>query len=156
MRSPEPRIARYVAQETAISAVINTAFSLALFLIVFGRLHVVPVRGVGAYAFDFLPQSFAIAAMSTLVPGAITARRLRRGQIAALPPGGWLPRGLLARTVVMAVVAMVVAGGATCGLLLAVGPAAMGWWPALAGKLAYGAALAGVVTPPGLRAALRR
>jgi hypothetical protein len=61
---------------------------------------------------------------------------------------------LLLRTVVMAVPGLL-AGGVVCAALLLGGPSTFGWWGALAGKLAYGALLAIIVTPPGLRAALR-
>jgi uncharacterized protein (UPF0261 family) len=144
----------YIARETAISVVINTGFSLAFFLLVFGLHTPVAVRGIGAYAFDFLPQSCAIALMSTLVPGAITAARLRKGAIARIGGSSALPRHLLPRTLVMAIIATV-GGGVISALLLAMAPVAIGWWPALIAKLAYGAALAALVTPPALRAALR-
>lgn len=142
----------YITRETAISAVINAGFSLAFFLLVFGTGAV--VVNVGSYALDFLPQSCAIAVMSTLVPGAIVGGRLRKGALVRSGRAGALPSGLLLRTVVMAVLGTLV-GAVVCALLLLAGPSTFGWWGALAGKLAYGAALAVLVTPPGLRAALR-
>lgn len=142
----------YLLRETAISMVINTLFSLAFFLLVFKIAAPVPGR---SYAVDFLPQSFAIALMSTLVPGAIAARNVRLGRMARWPHSSPLPRRLWQRTVLVAVLAMVLGGGALCGLMLLAGPVAIAWWPALVAKLAYGAALAAVVTPPTLKAALR-
>jgi hypothetical protein len=72
----------YIARETAISAVINAGFSLAFFLLVFGTGGA--VVGVGTYAYDFLPQSCAIAVMSTLIPGAIAGGDCARGRWSGL------------------------------------------------------------------------
>jgi hypothetical protein len=143
----------YIARETVISMVINTGFSLAFFLLVFRLLPLVPVRGFGAYAFDFLPQSFAIALISTLVPGAIRA---------AVASGAGRPVGTGLAPAAQSGVAHGGCGlagdggrGRTpCGLLLATEMVSMGWWSALIVKLIYGAALAGVITPPTLWAAL--
>lgn len=147
-----PMHSDYIARETAISAVINAGFSLAFFLLVFGTGGA--VVGLGTYAYDFLPQSCAIAVMSTLVPGAIAGGRLRKGALVRSGRTGALPGGLLLRTVVMAVIGTLI-GGLVCAFLLLGGPSTFGWWSALAGKLAHGAALAVLVTPAGLRAALR-
>lgn len=144
----------YILRETIISMAINTAFSLGFFLVVFGMAPVIPMRGLGAYAFDFLPQSFAIALMSTVIPGAIAAKRVRSRAIPRWQKPGRLPRPLPLRAVVMAAIGLAV-GGVVCAALLALGPVAIGWWPALVAKLAYGGVLAGVVTPPALRAAMR-
>jgi len=144
---------RYILRETIISMVINTAFSLGFFLLVFPIGTPVRVWGLGALAFDALPQSAAIAAMSTLVPGAIAMRQVRQGRIARLEHSA-LPRNLWLRALVMALAAMVLGGAVSGGVLLALGLPAIPWTAALIGKLAYGAALAGIVTPPTLRAAL--
>lgn len=150
----------YILRETIISMVINSLFSLAFFLLVFGHAAPVPVWGIGAYAFDALPQSIAIAVMSTLVPGAITLKRLRSGSIIAPSPMALLsspifPRNIWLRACVMALLAAVLGGLFNSTILLVLGQESLPWWPALLGKLAYGAALAGLVTPPALRAALR-
>lgn len=150
----------YILRETIISMVINSLFSLAFFLLVFGHAVPVPVWGIGAYAFDALPQSIAIAVMSTLVPGTITLKRLRSGSIIAPSPMALLsspifPRNIWLRACVMALLAAVLGGLFNSTILLVLGQEALPWWPALLGKLTYGAALAGLVTPPALRAALR-
>jgi hypothetical protein len=102
----------YILRETIISMVINSGFSLAFFLLVFGHASPVPVWGIGAYAFDALPQSIAIAVMSTLVPGAITIKRLRSGSITAptqvaLLSSPILPRNIWLKALVMAMLAAV-------------------------------------------------
>jgi hypothetical protein len=144
----------YIRRETAISIVINTVLSLGFFLLVFGSADAVPVWGVGAYAFDFVPQSFMIALMSTLVPGLLTASRLRAGAVGRLDaPSRW-PAALVPRAILLAIVSVVVGAGLAALGLLALGADAVPWGPALAAKLVFGAALAAVITPIGLRAAL--
>jgi hypothetical protein len=144
----------YIRRETAISVVINTVLSLGFFLAAFGSTDPVPVWGIGAYAFDFVPQSFMIALMSTLVPGALTARRLRAGAVGRLDTTSRLPVALLPRSILVAVVSLVLGAGLAALALTALGLDAIPWTPALAVKLAFGAALAALITPIALRAAL--
>lgn len=149
----------YIFRETIISMIINAIFSLAFFLAVFGHGAAVPVWGIGAYAFDALPQSIAIAAMSTLVPGALALKKRRSGvlqPITARPSPPILPRNLWLRAGVLALLSAVLGGLLSSVALLVLGLAELPWWPALIAKLAYGAALAGIVTPIALRAALQR
>jgi hypothetical protein len=149
------RLRAYIRRETIASMVINTLFSLGFFLLAFGLGGRVPVWGLGHLAFDTLPQSAAIAAMSTLVPGFIAMRKIRLGHLPRLAGGSRLPRNIWLRAALAAAVSALVGGALVAGALLALGAAALPWWPALIAKLAYGAALAGLVTPPTLAAALR-
>ena len=145
---------RYILRETIVSMVINTLFSLAFFLLVFTVGAPVRVWGVGGYAFDALPQSAAIAAMSTLVPGFIAMRQIRAGRLARRNEASILPRNIWLRAVVVAMAAMALGGALSVAGLMLLGLRAIPWEAALIAKLAYGAALAGIVTPPTLRAAL--
>ena len=144
----------YLIRETLVSVVINTALSLAFFLLVFGRRDPVTVWGVGNYVFDFIPQSFMIALMSTLVPGLLAIRRRRAGLVERTAPPKWLPRRLVPRALVAGLLAAVIGTGVVAILLGALGLQTLEWTLALAFKLAYGGTLAAVVTPPTLRAAL--
>lgn len=145
---------QYVRRETAVSVIINCVLTIVLFFVVFGGLRAVPVWGSGGWVFDFLPQSFMIALMSTLVPGFIAQRKVRAGTVATIPATTPLPRNLLIRALVLAIgsavlgtaiVAMVASGAQQASLPFAV---------ALLLKVVYGAILAAVVTPLALRAAL--
>ena len=144
----------YIRRETAGSIVINTVLSLGFFLAAFGRTDPVQVWGIGAYAFDFVPQSFMIALMSTLVPGLLTAKRLRAGAVGRLDAASRWPSSLVLRAIVLAVASAVIGAGLATLVLRALGAEGIPWGVALAAKLAYGAALAAAVTPIGLRAAL--
>jgi hypothetical protein len=146
--------AAYIRRETLVSAVINTVLSFAFFCLVFGIGRRVAVWGLGGYVFDFGPQAFMIALMATLVPGALARNALRKGHVAPWTGGSRLPAGLLPRALVMAVVSTAIAVAAIAGLLMAAGWTMLTPPFALLTKLAFGALLALVATPPGLRAAL--
>jgi hypothetical protein len=144
-----------IARETAISVVINTLLSLAFFLAMFGMHGRVPLWGMGNYVFDFVPQSFAIAGMSVLVPGMLTARKLALGAVAPLAgPSPW-PARLVPRALLFALMATAAGGGLAAALAFLSGATGIGWSTALTFKLGYGAALAWIVTPIGMRAVLR-
>jgi hypothetical protein len=144
----------YIARETLVSVVINTVLSLLFFRLVFASGQPVPVWGVGAFVFEFGPQAFLIALMATLVPGALAGRALRAGRVAAWTGRSILPAALGRRAVLMALVSAGLAVAVAGGVLGAAGLASLPYAQALAVKLAFGAGLAVVVTPLGLRAAL--
>ncbi len=144
----------YVRRETMISIIINVALSLAFFLLLFGGSEPVRVWGIANYAFDFVPQSFMIALMSVLVPGLLATRRRKAGLVERVERHPWLPQQLARRAVLVALLAVLFGAGIVILVLFAARVDTLGWKPALAFKLAYGGALAAVVTPPTLRAAL--
>ncbi|WP_442680885.1 hypothetical protein ACSBM8_06795 [Sphingomonas sp. ASY06-1R] len=148
--------AGYIRRETRVSMAINAALSLAFYLLFFGLGGPVPIGGLGGFAFDFIPQSFAITLMSVLVPGLLTARKLAAGKLAPQPGKSALPRSLWLRGLLMASLAALVGAAGGGVLMLACGSAWIAWPAGAAIKIVYGLLLARIVTPLGLIAALRR
>ncbi|MBC2670189.1 MHYT domain-containing protein [Novosphingobium piscinae] len=146
----------YIRRETLVSVVINTVLSAAAFWLVFRGQDPVQVWGLGYWVFDFIPQSFMIALMSTLVPGAIAGRAVRAGRIRPAGAPGRLPGNLVVRALLMAVLGVVLGTAAVAGLAGLAGLSALSPSAALALKMVYGALLALIVTPLGLRRALSR
>lgn len=144
-----------VGRETAISVVINTVLSLAFFLAIFGMADRLTLWGVGQYVFDFVPQSFAIAGMSVLVPGLLTRRRLAAGLVEPLSGPPPRPAQLVPRALLFALLATAAGTGLAASLAGLSGAKTIAWSTALTIKLGYGAALAAIVTPIGMRAVLR-
>ena len=154
----------YVAHETGISIVINMAISAAFVWIVFGGAAAVPVSGTRGLLVDFLPQTFMIALMGSLVPSALTRKRVRgqrrrgqpgRDEIAGGAPFlPWLPRSLLVRSILIALAALPILAGPAMLLLWSVQHAPVTIWVVLVLKIAYGALVAAVVTPLAVRAVL--
>ena len=148
--------ADYIRRETRLSMAINAVLSLVFYLLFFGLSGPVPVGGLGGFAFDFIPQSFAITLMSVLVPGLLTARKLATGKLTPQPGKSGLPRSLWLRGLLMAALAAFVGAAGGSILVLAYGSASIAWPAGAAIKIVYGLLLARIVTPVGLIAALRR
>lgn len=144
----------YIRRETLVSMVINGVFSLVFFLIIFGRAPAIPLWGVGNWVFDCLPQSFMIALMSTLVPGALTAKRLRTGQLQASPQKSRLPRSLVLRALLLSIAAALIGTAVVAAIALASGVTVLDRTTAMVIKIIYGIVLAALVTPIGLSSAL--
>jgi hypothetical protein len=144
----------YIRRETLVSMVINTVLSFAFFLGVFGRSGDVPVWGMGAYVFDFVPQSFMIGLMAILVPGALAGKARRAGKVAPWAGASRLPKALVPRAVLVALGSVALGVGGSALVLTLLGAQSLPYTTALTVKLVFGAALALLVTPPGLKAAL--
>lgn len=133
----------------------NAVFSAAMFALVFGReTSQIAIWGVGNFAFDFMPQSFGVVFMSTLIPGFNAQRALRAGKVEARIGSSRLPSGLLLRALVVAIAAGLVCGAAASLVLWLVRVELIGWSAALIFKTLYGAALGAAIIPPLLRVAL--
>lgn len=146
----------YIRRETLFSMAINGVLSAVFFLLVFGLAESIGVWGMGNWVFDFLPQSFMITLMSTLVPGALTAKRLKAKVIQSGEYASHLPRYLPLRALLLAVLAAVIGTGVVAGVAVLIGINELALVPAVGLKVIYGIALGAVVTPIGLRAALSR
>ncbi|MCX7284452.1 MAG: hypothetical protein NTX28_10485 [Novosphingobium sp.] len=146
--------AAYIRRETAVSIAINVALSAAFFAAVFGLSGLVPVWGMGGYVFDFGPQGFMIGLMATLVPGLLARKALAGGKVAPLGGTSALPAAPVPRAVLCGALGAAAGVCASAVALGLAGPQHLGWLPALLAKLAFGAVLAVIVTPAGLRAEL--
>jgi hypothetical protein len=131
-----------IVRETLISIVINSAISIGVFMLVFGLERPVPSQTLG---WDFLPQSFMIALMGSLVPALLLRRRF-----------GARVGAIMSWSVAIAIVAALLPGGiaAIVTPMLANGVIAAN--TALLIKASYGATLAAVVTPIALVAISRQ
>ena len=143
-----------VARETMISIAINMAISAAMFVALFGLGGPAVVPGFGGYAMDFLPQSFMVALMGSLVPALLTAARAKtRSRLSFL----WLRGGtaIIVRSALVAVTAALFAGGGAIAILLISGIVAVGPGIGILVKVAFGGLVALGVTPGAVRFALR-
>jgi ABC-type antimicrobial peptide transport system permease subunit len=148
------RIDAYIARETIVSAVINGVIGALFFLAVFGTVGRVAVGDWSGYAFDFLPQSVAVALMACIVPGLIARRAQRTGRLdtghnttVAMP---WLVRAAS-----LSILSGLMLGTAVALAWLASGVATLDWPIALVIKIIYGVALGAWVTRGVLRRMVR-
>ncbi len=131
-----------IRREAAISVVVNGVLSTAFFLGIYGT-DARPLSWVAPddLAFDFIPQSVAVALMSALVPAMLARKRL--GNVHALRP-------VLIRAALFAVVGGLL-GGALAAAIGAAALPSIGWRSALTIKMVYGGALGALVATLALR-----
>jgi hypothetical protein len=129
-----------IARETAISVVINAIISIGFFLLVFSYGPPVPTS---ALAPDFLPQTFMVALMGSLVPSLLVGRRNGAGA-----------SGIVRRAFLIAIGALLIAGGGAFATAYSA-DAMLSSRVALAIKAVFGALLAAIVTPIAVRATLQ-
>ena len=146
---------RYVRTETVFSTIGSTVVNILFFFLVFGAAGPIEVWGIGRYAFDFVPQSFMTALICTWLPGVITRKRLASG--AVIHFSGPCPRlsSLVLRGLLYGVVALGVGAGAVSAGLYLLGLREVSWIGGFVFKLSFGAIVAAIITPLGLRALLR-
>lgn len=97
---------RFIARETLVGALVNSLLSYVIFWLTFGDGPTVQVFGIGNFIFDFIPQGFMIALMSTLVPGALARRAMTKGRFEGGQRELWiLPDHLLPKALILAVAA---------------------------------------------------
>lgn len=138
---------KYVAVETIISALINGFFSLLFVWLFFGDRTHVDLWGARGVAIDFLPQSFVVALMGTLVPALLTRSRLKQGKLAATVAGyRWLPANLFVRALLMAICGTVVGSAIAILLLSTLMSTPLPVLAVYTIKVGYGCLLGGIVT----------
>lgn len=145
---------QYVRRETGVGVVMASVLTVLVFFAVFGGLAEIPTWGRSGWVFDFVPQSFMIALMGTLIPGVLAQRKLRAGVVMSLPGTMRLPRNLVVRALILAVVSAVLGTALVAAVAFAAQQESLAFPVALVLKVAYGALLAALITPLGLRAAL--
>lgn len=143
---------RYIAVETGISIAINGAISAGMFQLLLGGQ---PVIARSAGIVDTVPQTFMIALMSALVPGFVTRRRVAAGVVRPrIGTGLRLPQNLVARALLVAIVATILLGGLAILSLIAIAPDPIPNTPFFVAKIAYGMLVAAIVTPVAVASAL--
>jgi hypothetical protein len=134
---------------------INAALSALFVFLIFGGRDRIPLWGMGGLAFDFLPQTFIIAFMATLVPSVLTRQALHSGKVAAVEGHApKLPRNLFLRALLIPVLVSIVAMPLAILALASISPWPLPFAAVLPMKILYGAAVACVVTSCALRAVL--
>ena len=147
---------RYIAIETGISIIINTALSIGFVFLVFYGRATIPAGGPHAMVRDMAPQTFMVVLMSCLVPGLLTRRRLAAGTLPWHPVASSLaiPHVLLTAGV-LAVAATVLVVAVSWAALPRLLPTGIAFSPLLISKALYGMLLAALVTPWSIRRVLR-
>lgn len=152
---------RYIRSETLIGCVFNAALSVVFAFLIFRGATLIPLWGAEGIAMDLVPTVFMITLIGNLIVTLLTRRRVRDG---AVPPlhdseaqgtlARRLPRNALLRVLLAAVTMTVTLVPVSIGVLALVGVEAMPFWPFVAFKIFYGAAVGALSAPTIIRAAL--
>ena len=147
---------RYIAVETAISLGLNIAFSALFFFIVFGRSDHIDLWGTHGFALDYFPQTFMIALMSVIVPTILTRKRVKGGRVMRRESSmsARLPKNVILRAIMLACLACVTLAAVAVWITASFWSVEPAHSNLLLLKLAYGAAVAAILTPIALVAAL--
>jgi hypothetical protein len=145
---------RYIIVETLIGMAINAAISAGFAFFVFGGRAAVGLWGTDGLALDFVPQTFMVALMSALIPSLLTRRRVAAGAIHARGAPSLLPRNLLLRALLLALLATTLLGGGATMILAVLLSGPVPFAALLPFKIAYGALVSALITPLALQAAL--
>ena len=147
--------ASHVTRETLVSALINGMISLGFFLLVFGFGGTILVWGIGNYAFDFLPQSFAVAFFASFVPSLLTRKALLAGKVVSATRSVPTTGSLLVKSIQLGIAAAIVGAGIWAAVFWASGTTTIQPIPAFTLKIIYGAAMGALVTRRRLQAMLK-
>ena len=146
--------AAYVRKETVISMVINGMISAGFAIAVFRGASSIGVWSSPSLALDFLPQTFAIAFFSVLVPSLLTRKRVKRGAVERKAASQRLPQNIILRALAVAVVSVVIIGGLAIVISSLVIRSELSFTSVMILKVAYGVVVAALITPFALHEAL--
>ncbi|MFZ6730946.1 hypothetical protein ACO0LG_03395 [Undibacterium sp. Ji42W] len=144
----------YIARETAINTVFSVVLGIAFaFLFFQSDTHI--DLGSRKVVLDIMPQSFAVAFMSSLIPSLLTHQRRSNGKLQALESKHSLPRNVFLRSTVTGVIVTTICTAAYAVLGPAQGAIVLILGQFVMLKAVFGGILSLVVTPIALISALR-
>ncbi len=144
----------YIAREMAVSAAINAVISVGFFVAIFGFGASIEIWGLGKFAFDFLPQSLAVAFFASFVPSLLARKAMLAETLASATKPAPSVSSLFAKSILIVLAAVILGTAIWAAILWASGTAMIAPIPAFALKIAYGAALGAFVTRRRLQAML--
>lgn len=148
---------RYIRSETRVSMAINTVISGLFAWFPFQGVSTVPLWGGMGMVVDLLPTVFMITLMTANIETLLTRKRVRSGELAAMPVPPrwqWLPRNVLLRALVLGLLMTALLVPLMTALFLVTGIESLPYPVFFAYKLVFGALLALLITPIILRRAL--
>ncbi|MFZ6677890.1 hypothetical protein [Undibacterium sp. Tian12W] len=144
----------YIARETAINTVFSVVLSIAFALLFFqSDTHI--DLGSRKVVLDIVPQSFAVAFMSSLIPSLLTRQRRSSGKLQTLEGKHSLPRNVFLRSAVVGVIVTTICAAAYAILGPVQGAIVLILSQFVILKAVFGGILSLVVTPIALITALR-
>ena len=145
-------IRKHVVRETLVSTIINSVLSFGITFLVLGGNDIVHGQ---ALVIDALPQTFAVAFFSVLVPTILTRKKIKSGQLDTLAfRSTWLPNSAFIRAVLIGLLAAVAGGLAHLVVLTGMQIEELMIGSVFIYKTLYGAVISILITPVALRVVL--
>ena len=142
----------FVRKQTLISVIITMAISAAFFFINFGGIDRITVFKPNNFVVDFLPQAAFASFMAALMPALQTRSAFAHG---ILPGSARSVTSIVLRAFAYAALGLGLGGLAFASLYYS-RIELIPWVGALAIKIAFGALLGFIITPPAVRAVLKQ
>jgi len=152
---------QYIKRETLLGCAINAVIALFFAALLFHSTPSIPLWGAKGIAVDLIPTVFMLTLFGSLAISLITRQRLRRGHVGqqrAEAASSWIGAlaslNVLLRTFIVAVLMTFSVVPLTCLVLMTLAIDALPFWPFVAFKMVYAAAIGALSAPWILKAAL--
>ena len=150
-------VSKYLATETASSAVSNALLNWLGALAVFHGRGSIPVGGSKGLVMDSIGKTFLVVCLSILIPSILTRRRLQAGVLLPAPSHLRVARrgNVYLRSFLAGILAAFVVVGCNALLLPRVFPATVSHSHAVLFKVVCGAVIGGIATALAISAVLK-
>lgn len=151
---------KYIRNEMMVGCVINAMLAFAFTFMLFKNNAHVGLWGGDGIALDLVITLFMLTLLANTAVMLITRKRVQAGRIPRLKSsalrfaGIRLPRNLVNRALLVAVLTTAIIGPLSIGAFIALNISSMPLWPFVAFKMVYGSFVGALSAPVLLRSAL--
>lgn len=147
-----PNIQQVLVKETIIASIINATLSFLFFFFAFKGQDIIPLGKGAKFAFDFLPQAFAVGFFAAFPVLLITSLKIKKGKLQGTAKT-FVP--IFLRSIIMGLVSFVIIGGGLCLLTQMLGSTALSFSTAAIIKVITGIIITIIVTPIALKSLVK-
>lgn len=152
---PDRTTARHMLRQSAVSAVMTVMMNSLMTFVLLYNGSPIPVWGTSGAVFDLLPTTFMSILMSTVMPGILTEKAVRSGELGAWPgKRRSVPGNVFVRALIMAMMGTIVFGWLFAMAFFIFGVGTVSFATLLALKAVYGALIGWFAAPLAVRQAL--
>jgi hypothetical protein len=147
--------ARHMLQQSVVSSIMTVMMNSLMTFVLLSNGSAIPTWGASGAVFDLLPTTFMSIFMSTVMPGILTEKAVRAGELRALPIKGLaVPGNVFVRALILAMMGTIVFGCLLAMAFFMLGIGSISFAALLGLKAVYGALLGWFAAPIAVRQAL--
>jgi hypothetical protein len=148
-------IARHMLRQSVVSAIMTMMMNSLMTFVLLYNGSAIPTWGTSGAVFDLLPTTFMSILMSTVMPGILTEKAVRSGELRGLPiKGRAVPGNVFVRALILAMMGTIVFGWLFAMAFFMLGIGSISFAAMLALKAIYGTLLGWFAAPVAVRQAL--